>query len=343
MAQLNVAVVGAGYWGPNLARNFRAHPDWNLRAICDLDAARAARLAGNDGSTDVVTSFEALLARDDIDAVAIATPPATHAPLALAAFETGRHVLVEKPLATSVALGEAMVAAADAAGCVLMVDHTFCYTPAVEYLRGAIADGTVGDVLYIDSQRVNLGLISPDVNVVWDLAPHDLSILDRILPGGLVPDHVEAIGADPLGTGKACLAHVVVPLPAGGLVHLEVNWLSPSKLRRFVVGGSRRMLVWDDMNPAMRVQVHDRGVDIGTPAPDKDTERQLRIAYRSGDILVPGLAEGEALRGVVGEFAASIRERRAPLTDGHAGLRVLRVLEAADTALMTGARAPISH
>ena len=336
MPTLNAAVVGAGYWGPNLARNLRSHPDWRLDAVCDLDHERASRVAGSQTGVDVETSFERLLERPGLDAVLIATPPHTHARLALAALAAGKHVLVEKPIASSVADGEAMVAAADAAGLVLMVDHTFCYTPAVEYLRDSIARGLIGDVLYIESSRINLGLISPDVNVVWDLAPHDLSILDHILPDGLTPPSVLAVGADPLGTGKACIAHIAMPLPRGGMAHIDVNWLSPSKIRRFVVGGTQRMIVWDDTNPVMRVQVHDRGVDVAFPPDDPRAEARLRISYRSGDVLVPALPEREALSCMVGEFAAAIREGRAPATDGRAGLRVLRTLEAVDLAMATG-------
>lgn len=336
MRTLNAAVVGAGYWGPNLARNLRMHADWRLDAVCDLDGERAARVAGPQTDVAIETSFERLLERPGLDAVVIATPPATHARLALAALAAGKHVLVEKPIASSVADGEAMVAAADAAGLVLMVDHTFCYTSAVGYLRDAIAEGLVGDLLYVDSSRINLGLISPDVNVVWDLAPHDLSILDHILPEGLTPPSVQAVGADPLGTGKACLAHIALPLPRGGMAHIDVNWLSPSKIRRFVVGGTSRMIVWDDMNPAMRIQVHDRGVDVAYLPDDPAAEARLRIAYRSGDILVPALPEREALAAMVGEFASAIRDGRPPLTDGRAGLRVLRTLTAVDEAMATG-------
>ncbi|MFP5416442.1 MAG: Gfo/Idh/MocA family protein [Actinomycetes bacterium] len=343
METLNAAVVGAGYWGPNLARNFRSHPAWRLDAVCDLDAGRAAAVAGPQTDVHIETSFERLLARPGLDAVAIATPAATHARLALAALEAGKHVLVEKPIASSVAEGEAMVAAADSAGLVLMVDHTFCYTQAVAYLRTAIADGVVGDLLYVDSSRINLGLISPDVNVVWDLAPHDLAILDHILPEGLTPASVQAVGADPLGTGKACIAHVALPLPGGAMAHIDVNWLAPSKIRRFVIGGTRRMIVWDDMNPVMRVQVHDRGVDVAYQPDDPAAEARLRIAYRSGDILVPALPEREALASMVGEFAAAISEGRPAATDGRAGVRVLRVLAAVDEAMATGRSVPVAE
>jgi predicted dehydrogenase len=329
-----VAVVGAGYWGPNLVRNFRNSPDWDLIAVCDLDAERAARVIGSRSTIEVETSVERLLAREDLEA--IATPARTHAPLAIAALEAGKHVLVEKPLADTVEAAERMIAAAERAGRVLMIDHTFCYTPAVSAIRDAIADGVLGDVLYVDSVRINLGLVQPDVNVFWDLAPHDLSILDFILPGGLPNADVMATGADPLQTGKACVGFATLPLANGGIAHVHVNWLSPTKIRQFVVGGSRRTLVWDDLNPMQRIAIFDRGVDVITKPEDLAERRATTVSYRMGDITVPALKEREALSSMVGEFAAAIAEGRAPLTDGHAGLRVLSVLSAFDNSLATG-------
>lgn len=333
---MTVAVIGAGYWGPNLARNFRSSPDWDLVAVCDIDAQRAAKVVGARSTVDVETSVERLLARSDLDAVAIATPARTHAPLAIAAFEAGKHVLVEKPLADTVEAGRAMLDAAAAAGKVFMIDHTFCYTPAVTAIRDAIADGLLGDVLYIDSVRINLGLIQPDVNVFWDLAPHDLSILDFILPEGLPDTAVSATGADPLATGKACVGFATLPLPRGAIAHIHVNWLSPTKIRQFVVGGSRRTLLWDDLNPIQRVSIFDRGVEVAVRPTDLAERSATTVSYRLGDITVPALPEKEALSAMVSEFAAAIREDRAPRTDGRAGLRVLSVLEAFDESLRTG-------
>ena len=338
--RLTVAVVGAGYWGPNLARNFRSSSVWDLAAVCDVDAERARRVVGARSSVEVETSFERLLARPDLDAVAIATPARTHFPLVMAALEAGKHVLVEKPLADTVAAGEQMVAAAERAGRVLMIDHTFCYTSEVSLMRDVIGDGTLGEVLYVDSVRINLGLISPDVNVFWDLAPHDLSILDFVLPGGLPSGQVLATGADPLGTGKECVGFATLPLAGGGIAHVHVNWLSPTKIRQFVVGGSRRTLVWDDLNPMQRVSIFDRGVEV-LGRPDDLAERsQVSVSYRLGDITVPALKEKEALSSMVEEFAAAIVDGRAPVTDGRAGLRVLRVLDAFDRSLAAGGPVP---
>jgi predicted dehydrogenase len=331
-----IAVIGAGYWGPNLVRNFRANPEWDLVAVCDLDESRARRVIGDRSTVEVETDVNRLLSRRDIDAVAIATPARTHASLALAAFEAGKHVLVEKPLADNAETAALMVSAAQAAGRVLMIDHTYCYTPAVGYIREVVESGDLGEILYVDSTRINLGLVQPDVDVFWDLAPHDLSILDFILPGGLDPRSVSASGADPLGAGKACVGYLTMPLASGGIAHVNVNWLSPTKIRQMVIGGSRRTLVWDDLNPQQRISIHDRGVDLATQAHDAQQRAAVTVSYRMGDIVVPALPEREALGSMATEFAAAINEDRSPRTDGRAGLRVLSVLEAVTTSLASG-------
>jgi predicted dehydrogenase len=331
--KLRIAVVGAGYWGPNLARNFSASPDWQLIAICDLDRDRAQLVADQLGRVPVVTSLDELLASDDLDAIAIATPAKTHFPIAMQALAAGKHVVVEKPLADSGGNGQAMVLEAATRGLILMADHTYCYTPAVLKIRELIAGGALGDILFIDSVRINLGLIQPDVDVFWDLAPHDLSILDFVLPGGLRPTAVAAQGADPLGAGRSCIGYLTLPLASGAIAHVHVNWLSPTKIRQMVIGGSKRTLVWDDLNPQQRLSVYDRGVDLGKQSAGRTDRRDANISYRLGDTWSPALPEREALATMAGEFASSIRSGRAPRTDGEAGLRVLAVLEAATRSL----------
>ncbi|WP_454295841.1 Gfo/Idh/MocA family oxidoreductase [Salana multivorans] len=333
---LGVAVIGAGYWGPNLARNFAASPDWNLVAICDLDEARARSLAGRVGGVDVVGSVDELLTRPDVDAVAIATPARTHYPLAMEALRAGKHVVVEKPIADSVAAAQEMVDEASSRGLVLMTDHTFCYTPAVVKIRELITSGELGDILFVDSVRINLGLVQPDVDVFWDLAPHDLSILDFVLPGGLAVESVAAHGADPIGAGKACVGHLVLPLAGGALASVHVNWLSPTKVRTITIGGSRKTLIWDDLNPIQRLTVFDRGVSLENASAEmlgRAEQSAAKVSYRLGDTWSPALPEREALGAMVAELAAAIREKRAPLTDGEAGLRVLSVLERASGVL----------
>ncbi|MDT9592553.1 Gfo/Idh/MocA family oxidoreductase [Nocardioides zeae] len=332
--RLGVAVVGAGYWGPNLVRNFATAPDWELRAVCDLDRARAAALSAERPGVTATDDLDEVLRRDDVDAVAVATPARTHGDVVGRALASGKHVLVEKPLAHSVAAGRAMVAAAEQRGLVLMTDHTYCYTPAVLRMRELVHEGAIGDVLYVDATRINLGLVQPDVDVLWDLAPHDLAILDFVLPGGLAPTGVTAFAADPLGAGKACIGYLTLPLPGGALAHVNVNWLSPTKIRRMVVGGTRRTLVWDDLNPVQRLSVYDRGVDLVQQ--DTDDRRRSGVSYRLGDTWSPALPEHEPLSLVVAELAAAIREGRPARTDGRDGLRVLTVLEQAAASLARG-------
>ncbi|NQX28588.1 Gfo/Idh/MocA family oxidoreductase [Microbacteriaceae bacterium VKM Ac-2854] len=326
--KLRVALIGAGYWGPNLARNFAASDDWELVAVCDPDTGRARTVAAASGGVAVHASLTEALAVHHLDAVAIATPARTHHGIAMTALEAGLHVLVEKPLADSSEHGVEMVERARDAGLVLMADHTYCYTPAVLKMRELIGDGSLGEVLFIDAVRINLGLIQPDVDVFWDLAPHDLSILDFILPGGLRDGAIAAQGADPLHAGRACVGYLTLPLGDGAVANVHVNWLSPTKIRRMVIGGSERTLVWDDLNPAQRLSVYDRGVDLGMSSALGTDRRRAAISYRLGDTWSPALPEREPLRDMVTEYAASIREQRSPRTDGAAALRVLSVLEA---------------
>ena len=329
--KLGIAVIGAGYWGPNLVRNFGGSAEWDLRTVCDLDLERARKVAGPHVA--VTDSVDRVLDDRSIDAVAIATPARTHRGLALYALRAGKHVLVEKPLADSVAGGRAMVDLAEREGVVLMTDHTYCYTPAVQKMRDLVVSGELGQVHFVDSVRINLGLIQPDIDVLWDLAPHDLAILDFVLPGGLPTDGIGATGADPIGAGRACVGHLTLPLPDDGLAHVHVNWLSPTKIRQMVIGGSRRTLVWDDLNPQQRLSVFDRGVDLARTSIAGSDRAASTVSYRLGDTWSPALPEHEALGSMVGEFAAAIREGRQALTDGRSGLRVLEVLEQASHCL----------
>ena len=337
MTAIGVAVIGAGYWGPNLVRNFQASPSFYLRWLCDLDLPRAQKLLGRYSTIQATDSLDTVLADPEVHAVALATPAGTHAELALKALRAGKHVLVEKPLAASYEEGKQLVEEAEKLGLMLMCDHTYCYTPAVGHIREMLHAGELGDVHYIDSVRINLGLVQRDIDVTWDLAPHDLSILDFVLPPGCDPVAVSAHGADPLGTGRACVSYLTLELSTGGIAHIHVNWLSPIKVRTTIVGGSKRTLVWDDLNPTQRISVFDRGVDVATPEElDAAQRRDMLVSYRSGDMIAPALVEREALGSMVEAFARSIRSGEPALTDGHAGLRVLEILEAASNSLANG-------
>ena len=344
MSPIGLAVVGAGYWGPNLIRAARATPAFQLNWLCDRDLGRAQAALDRYTPVRATASYEQVLADPDVSAVAIATPAATHFDLVRAALEAGKHVLVEKPLTASVAEGVKLAELAERSGLVLMCDHTYCYTPVVQRIRELIRSGEIGDVQFVDSVRVNLGLIQPDVDVLWDLAPHDLSILDFVLPEGVVPVAVAAHTADPVSTGRACLAYLSLWMSNGVLAHVNVNWLSPMKIRTTVIGGTRRTIVWDDMNPPARLMIHDRGVDrLPAESVAPDERRQTLISYRTGDTSIPALPEKEALHSVMAEFAGAITEGRAPLTDAWSGLRVLAALEAASrSAEQDGARIPVT-
>jgi predicted dehydrogenase len=339
MAPIGLGVIGAGYWGPNLVRAAVATPALQLEWLCDLDEQRARTVLGRYTTVKATTCYEQVLADPAVSAVAIATPAATHFDLVRAALEAGKHVLVEKPLTASLAEAVKLADWAEHSGRILMCDHTYCYTPAVRRIRELIRGGEIGDVQYVDSVRINLGLVQPDIDVLWDLAPHDLSILDFVLPEDLTPVAVAAHTVDPIGNGCACLGYLSVWLSNGALAHVHVNWLSPTKIRTTLFGGSRRTIVWDDMNPAARLMLHDRGVDRIPRSPmAPDDRRQALISYRIGDIQVPALPEQEALTSVLAEFASAIAERRPPLTDARAGIRVLKLLEAATRSAEDGGR-----
>jgi predicted dehydrogenase len=303
--------------------------------VCDPERERALRAVGPRSTVRVTDNLDDVIADPRVEAIAVATPAWTHFEIVLACLEEGKHVLVEKPMAASVAEGEKLVAVARRKGLVLMCDHTYCYTPAVRKLREVIHDGTLGDLQYFDSVRINLGLVQPDIDIFWDLAAHDLSILDFILPHGLTPRAVGAQGADPIGVGHACVGYLTLPLTNGAIAHIHVNWLSPTKIRTTIVGGSRRIAVWDDINPAQRLSMYDKGVDLNGPIAHS-VDRQAQVSYRIGDMIAPALPEVEGIAGVVGELAAAIREGRAPLTDGEAGLRVLRILDTVPQSLAAG-------
>jgi len=344
MPPIGLAVIGAGYWGPNLVRSALAAPEFSLHWLCDLNIDSARHVLGNQSTVASTSSFDEVLADPEVAAVAIATPAATHFDLVRGALEAGKHVLVEKPLTPTVDEGRKLTELADRTDRILMCDHTYCYTPAVQRIRELIHGGEIGDLQFVDSVRINLGLVQPDVDVLWDLAPHDLSILQFVLPGDVVPVAIAAHAGDPLGTGRACLAYLSIWLSNGALAHVHVNWLSPTKIRTTLFGGSRRTIVWDDMNPVARIMIHDRGVDLIGSGMEQEERRETLISYRLGDMHAPAIPEREALRNVMAEFAGAINEKRQPLTDGAFGVRVLELLEAASlSAERNGAKIAVSN
>jgi predicted dehydrogenase len=324
--EIGVAVVGAGYWGPNLIRNFWTCPGTRVVAVCDTDPARLNSVLANYPSVAPVASVDELLQRGDVEAVAIATPIGTHASLALAAIRAGKHLLVEKPLAASVRDAEEVVEAAHKAGVVLMIDHTFIYSPSVRKIKEVVSSEDFGDLNYVDSVRINLGLFQHDVNVVWDLAPHDLSIMDYLI--NRLPRSLAAFGASHTGdrNGIEDVAYLNLDFGDGLLANFHVNWLSPVKIRHFIVGGSRKSVIFNDLAAGEKVKVYDRGIVVDE---DADQRRGVLVSYRTGDVWSPHIESGEPLQAMVRHFAECIREGKTPITGGEAGLRVVRILEAA--------------
>jgi predicted dehydrogenase len=324
---LHVGVIGAGYWGPNLIRNFNEAPGAEPVAVADLSPDRLRTIRKRYPSIHTSTDHRELLADASIDAVAIATPISTHRALCEEALAAGKHVLVEKPLAGSSADAEAIVRAARAAGRTLMVGHTFVYNPAVTAVRNLLERGELGRVHYIDSQRVNLGLHQFDFNVLWDLGPHDVSITLYWL--GEEPVWVQCTGGSFVQEGIEDVVWLMMGFPSGAIAHAHLSWLAPGKLRTMTVIGSRKMAVYDDVSSVEKVKIFDQGVDKLEPD-------ELRRAYRAGDILSPRVPVTEALQVEVQHFIECVRTGKRPLSDGEAGLSVVRVLEAGIRSLRSG-------
>jgi predicted dehydrogenase len=335
---LRIGVIGYGYWGPNLVRNFAADPRTRVVAIAELSPARRQAAATAVPHIKCVADAAAVIGDPTVDAVAIATPIFTHHGLAKAALEAGKHVVVEKPLAPSVAEAEELAQLAERNSLVLMVDHTFVYTAAVRKIRDLIARGELGRVLYLDSVRINLGLFQPDYNVLWDLAPHDLTIMDYVLSQTLntTARWISAIGVSHFGRHEN-LAYLTVGFDDGLLAHVHVNWVAPVKTRRTIIAGSKKMLVWDDTSPVEPVKIYESSVDV--KAIDKETAYALNVQYRSGDVHSPKLDGREALSVMAQEFAAACLDGTPSASDAAAGVRIVRMLEAAQRSLeQQGAR-----
>ena len=319
---IGVGVIGYGYWGPNLARNFADCPDTELVAIADLKENLAAIARKRHPATIVTTSPKELIENPKVDAVIIATPVSTHHALAMQALKAGKHVLVTKPLASSTEQCLELIEEAAKRKLVLSVDHTFVYTGAVRKIHELIAKGELGDIYYYDSVRVNLGLFQHDVNVVWDLAPHDLSIMDFLIRKE--PEALTATGQIHLN-GFEDMAYITIFYPDKLIAHISVNWLSPVKMRTTLLRGEKKMLVWNDLEAVEKIRVYDKGVSIDSHAGVYD----LLVSYRSGDMWAPKVEQTEALRAEARYFADCISNSKTPINDGIAGHRVVRLLEAA--------------
>lgn len=338
MSKLKVGIVGAGYWGPNLIRNFSACPLTEVAAVCDSSPARLESIGRAFGHVTLVDSIERLLELP-IQAVAIATPVFTHHQLAARCLEADLHVLVEKPLAATTHQARALVELAEQHQRVLMVDHTYLFNNAVRRIKELVDEGELGDLYYIDSIRINLGLFQRDVNVVWDLAPHDLSIVDYVLDRDA--RSISAWGCAHADHDIEDIAYVNVDYSERLLANFHVNWLSPVKIRQMIFAGSRKSLIFNELNTTEPIKVYDRGIELGEGIEDR---RRLMVGYRTGDVWSPHIEVGEPLQAVVSHFAECIRDGKSPLSDGELGLRVVSLLEAATRSIRAqGGRIVLSN
>ena len=325
---IGVGVIGYGYWGPNLVRNFSECRGAAVRAVCDREPGRLRQVERRYPGVAVTTSASEMCADPSVDAVVIATPVEHHFDLAMQALRAGKHVLVEKPMASSSEQAARLIDEAATRKLVLMVDHTFVYTGAVRKMRELTQAGELGEIYYYDSVRINLGLFQHDVNVVWDLAVHDLSIMDYVLDQR--PVAVSATGLSHVAGRPQNIAYLTMFFETNMIAHVHVNWLSPVKVRRTLLGGSRRMVMFDDLEASEKLKVYDRGISLN---PGQENKYQMLVGYRTGDMWAPQVAVTEALSVEASHFVECVTGGVTPTTDGQAGLRVVRLLEAASESM----------
>jgi predicted dehydrogenase len=323
---VNFGVIGYGYWGPNVVRNLTNLDGSQVLAIAEMSAAARKRAQKAHPGITVTADASEVMASPDIDAVAVITPVWTHHELAKAALENGKHVFVEKPFTSNTEQGEKLIELAQRKNLKIMVDHTFLFTGAVRKISQLLDDDALGKLYYYDSTRVNLGLFQHDINVLWDLAPHDLSIMDYVIK--TTPEAIVATGEKHLNCHED-VAYMTVYFPEKIIAHINVNWLSPVKVRTTLIGGEKRMLVWNDLEADEKVKVYDKGVNIT----NREGLYDLLVSYRSGDMWSPQLEQVEALRQELTYFVDCISNNKEPFNDGCAGLRVVKMLEAASESL----------
>jgi predicted dehydrogenase len=329
---IRVGVIGYGYWGPNVVRNLRGLEGCQLSAVCDENPAALKRVKQAHPDVAVTTLSSELLESPAIDAIAVVTPVSSHFKLAKAALENGKHVFIEKPFTSTTQQAEELIELAERKNLKIMVDHTFLFTGAVRKIRELIDNGVLGRLYYYDSTRVNLGLFQHDVSVVWDLAPHDLSIMSFLIPEE--PEAVIATGQAHLN-GHVDVAFLTVYFPGNTIAHINVNWLSPVKVRTTLIGGEKKMVVWNDLEADEKIKIYDKGAQMGNGQGLYD----LMVSYRSGDMWAPRVEQVEALRVELGYFVDCVAKDQTPINDGVAGLRVVQLLEAADHSLAARGRA----
>ncbi len=324
---INVAVIGYGYWGPNLVRNFNSVTSCTVKAVADLRQERLAIVKKQFPSVHTTTSIDEIILNKDINAVVIATPVFTHYELAKKALENGKHVLLEKPMTSTVKEAEELMAIADKKGLLLMVDHTFVYTGAVQKMKNLINEGTMGDLHYFDSTRINLGLFQPDVNVLWDLAPHDISILLKLI--NKKPVSVNATGVSHTKNGIENVAYLTVNCENDFIAHFSCSWSSPVKLRTLLIGGDKKMLMFNDLEPTEKIRIYDTGYSYKTD----EEKTKLLVDYRTGDVYIPKVELKEALFNMAEDFVKSILNKTEPVSNSKLGLDVIKILEASQISI----------
>lgn len=320
---IRVGVIGYGYWGPNIVRNLHGLDSARVEMVCDKSASALARVRKAYPGIKTVSDPAEVISSPEVDAVAVITPVWTHYDLAKAALQSGKHVFVEKPFTSNAAQAEELIELAARKKLTIMVDHTFLFTGAVRRIRELVDQNVLGDLYYYDSLRVNLGLFQHDVSVIWDLAPHDLSIMDHLIKHD--PEAIVATGEKHLN-GHEDMAFITIYFPRNVIAHINVNWLSPVKVRTTLIGGEKKMLVWNDLVADEKVRVYDKGVQVSTG----EGVRDVLVSYRTGDMWSPQVEQLEALRVELDYFADCIVNNKTPFNDGPAGLRVVRMLEAAE-------------
>jgi predicted dehydrogenase len=324
---IRIGVIGYGYWGPNIVRNFNAVEGSKVVSLCDINPEMLTLAKINYPHLEVTHDYDEILSRKDIDVVAIVTPVSTHFELSKRALQNGKHIFVEKPFTSSVEQAEELIELADRYRLKIMVDHTFIFNGAVRKIKQLVDDNVLGDILYFDSMRVNLGLFQHDYNVIWDLAPHDLSVLDYLIKE--TPSAVVATGKAHYGNGLEDIAYITIYFPNDIIAHVNVNWLSPVKVRQTLMGGKKKMLVWNDINVDEKIKVYDKGVEIT----NREGIYKLLVSYRSGDMWAPKVCPTEALKIESEYFIDCILNDKTPINDGQAGLRIVKILEAADKSM----------
>ena len=328
---IKMGVIGYGYWGPNIVRNFMEAENSFVKAVSDLRPERLKLAKKRHPTLDTMAEPDLIFSDNEIDAVAIVTPVRTHFNLAMRALKSGKHILIEKPLAENSTQGEKLLEEAQKRNLLVMVDHTFIYTSAVRRIKELITNNELGDIYYYDSVRVNLGLFQHDVNVIWDLAVHDLSILDYIYPER--PTAISATGISHVEGGTEDVAYLTLFYNNQMVSHIHVNWLSPVKVRRTLIGGSQKMVVFDDLEPSEKIKIYDKGITVRRVPEGIEKVYKLLIDYRSGDMWAPRIDRTEALRVEANHFIDCIENGTTPEASGESGLRVVRILDAASESM----------